>query len=104
MAAASATGEKLPMMVIGKSKKPRCFKNVKHLPYDYKSQKKSWMDSIIFEEWVRKLDRKFGAEKRKIALIIDNCPAYPSIQGLSNIQLIFLRQTRPPFDNPWINP
>ena len=67
MAAASATGEKLPMMVIGKFKKPLCFKNVKHLPCDYKSQKKSWMDSIIFEEWIRKLDRKFGAEKRKIA-------------------------------------
>ena len=29
MAAASATGEKLEMFVIGKSKKPLCFKNVK---------------------------------------------------------------------------
>ena len=90
MAAASASGEKLPMLVIGKSKKPRCFKNVRHLPCDYKSQKKSWMDSQIFEEWVRKLDRRFGVEKRKIALIIDNCPAHPTIKGLVNIQLIFL--------------
>ena len=72
MAAASATGEKLPMFVIWKSKNPRCFKNIKHLPCEYKSQKKSWMDSEIFEEWVRKLDRKFPADDQKIALIIDN--------------------------------
>ena len=32
MAAASATGEKLEMFVIAKSKKPRCSKNVKQLP------------------------------------------------------------------------
>ena len=32
MAAASAAGEKLPIFVIGKSVKPRCFKNVKAFP------------------------------------------------------------------------
>ena len=33
MANTSATGEKLVMFVTGKSKKPRCFKNVKQLPF-----------------------------------------------------------------------
>ena len=51
MAAGNATGEKLPMFVIGKSKTPRCLKHIKNLPCNYKSQKKSWMDSQIFEEW-----------------------------------------------------
>ena len=32
MAAASATGQKLPIFVVGKSKAPRCFKNIKQLP------------------------------------------------------------------------
>ncbi|XP_057316743.1 tigger transposable element-derived protein 4-like [Hydractinia symbiolongicarpus] len=90
MAAASATGEKLPMFVIGKSKKPRCFNNIKHLPCQYTSQKKSWMDSEIFENWVRKLDQKFRVDGRKIVLIIDNCPAHPSISNLTNIHLVFL--------------
>ena len=67
------TGDKLPMFVIGKSKAPRCFKNVTSLPCRYRSQKKSWMDSTLFEEWVRELDVKFQKENRKIALIIDNC-------------------------------
>ena len=50
LAAANAIGKKLPMFVIGKAKSPRCFKRVKHLPCRYRSQKKSWMDSILFEE------------------------------------------------------
>ena len=90
MAAASATGEKLPMFVIWKSKNPRYIKNVRHLPCEYESQKKSWMNSEIFEEWARKLDRKFRADDRKIALIIDNCPAHLSISNLTIVQIIFL--------------
>ena len=81
--------EKLPMFVIWKSKNPRCFKNFKHLPCEYKSQKKSWMNSEIFEEWVCKLERKFRVDDRKIALIIDNCLAHPSISNLTNVQIVF---------------
>ena len=90
MAAASAVGEKLAMFVIWKSKNLGCFKNVKHLPCEYKSQKKSWMNSEIFDEWVHKLDRKFCADDRNIALIIDNYPAHSSISNLTNVQLVFL--------------
>lgn len=46
------SGEKLPIFVIGESKTPRCFKNVKQLPCRYKNQKKSWMSGDLFEEWV----------------------------------------------------
>ena len=35
MAASSAARENLPIFVIGKSAKSRCFKNVKNLPYRY---------------------------------------------------------------------
>ena len=90
LAVANAVGEKLPMFVIGKSKSPRCFKNIKHLPCRYRSQNKSWMDSILFEEWVRKIDQRFTAEGKKIALVIDNCPAHPSIDNLVSNDLIFL--------------
>ena len=87
--AANAAGEKLPMFVIGKSKSPRCFKNIKHLPCRYRSQNKSWMDSILFEEWVCEVDRCFTAEGKKIALV-DNCPAHPSIDNLVSVDLFFL--------------
>ena len=90
LTAANAVGEKLPLFVIGKSKKPRHFKHIKHLPCRYRSQKKSWMDSILFEEWVREVDRRFTKEGPKIILLVDNCPAHPSIDNLVSFELIFL--------------
>ena len=64
----------------GKDNKPRCFKGVRNLPCRYRAQRKSWMTAELFEEWVRELDRKFSAAKRKIALIIDNCTAHPHVE------------------------
>ena len=89
MAAANAEGEKLPMFVIGKSVKPRCFTGVINLPCRYRAQKKSWMDSSSFEECVREQDRKFERQGRKIALIVDNCPAHQQIANLKAIHLVF---------------
>ena len=100
MAEGNAIREKLPMFVIGKFKTPRCFKHIKNLPCKYKSQKKSWIDSQIFEEWVRKLDRIFRMEGKKIALLIDNCPAHPSVPDLTNLELVsFYRLILPQFYN-----
>ena len=90
MAAARTTGEKLPMSVVGKSKTPWCFKNIKQLPCRYRSQKKSWMTGDLFGEWIRKVDSSFRAEDRKVVLLIDNCPAHPEIKNLTHINLIFL--------------
>ena len=78
LAAPNAAGEKLPMFVIGIAKNPRCFKNLQTLPCRYRSQKKR-TDSALFEEWVREINVEFKAKERKVALIIDNCPAYPEI-------------------------
>ena len=83
-----ATGN--AMVVIGKSTKPRCFSGVRNPPCRYRSQKKSWMDCALFTEWVMELDRQFVAEKRNVALLIDNCRAHPTVEGLKAISLFFL--------------
>ena len=90
LTAANAVGEKLPLFVIGKSKKPRCFKHIKHLPCRYRNLTKSWMNSILFEAWVRDVDRRFTKEGRKIVLLADKCPTHPSIDNLVSTELIFL--------------
>jgi hypothetical protein len=41
--------EKRKLFVIGKSKSPQCFKNVKCLPVWYSANTKSWMTSDLFE-------------------------------------------------------
>ena len=48
------------------------------------------MTSTIFETWLRKLDRKFLLQGRSIAMIKDNCPVHPNIDGLRSIKLVFL--------------
>ena len=90
MVAASMSGEKLPLLVIGKSINPRCFKGAKILPAPYQSNKKAWMTGAVFEGWVRKLDREMKKHKRNIVLIVDNCPAHPQLHGLQNVRLAFL--------------
>ena len=39
---------------------------------------------------VRELDSKGQREDRKIALMVDNCPAHPDINDLKAIELVFL--------------
>ena len=82
--------QKLPLLTIGHSANPRCFKNVKKLPLEYLANKKAWMTSAIFENWVRKLDTRFLLEGRSVVLIVDNCPAHPEVENLKSIKLKFL--------------
>lgn len=77
MVGCNMTGtEKLPMFVIGKSKRPRCFKGVKSLPVRYDSNKNAWMTGYLFEKWLADLDEKFTKENRKVLLFVDNCSAH----------------------------
>ena len=87
MAAGNAKGKRIPTFANRKSKNPRCFKGVKRVPCRYRAQKKSWMLSELFEEWVKELGRNFGSKKRKIALIIDNCPAHLDVPALEWVEL-----------------
>ena len=89
LAASNALGEKLPMLVIGKSANPSCFQHIKSLPCKYTNQAKSWMDSDIFTRWLKELDRTMIVEGRKITMIVDNCPAHPHVEGPQAVELIF---------------
>ncbi|KAJ8718060.1 hypothetical protein PYW07_005990 [Mythimna separata] len=89
LVAANMNGtEKRKLTVIGKSKNPRCFKNIQKLPVTYKAHKSAWMTSQLFEEEVRKWDEEL--KERKILLLVDKCPAHPFISNLLNIELAFL--------------
>lgn len=91
LVAANMTGSiKRKLLVIGKSKSPRCFKNVKSLPVNYEAQRKAWMTSELFEKWIREWDQELRRSKNKILLLVDNCPAHPVVPNLSNIKLCFL--------------
>ncbi|XP_064475752.1 tigger transposable element-derived protein 4-like [Ornithodoros turicata] len=88
---ANMTGtDKLKLLVIGKAKSPRCFKNKKTLPVAYASNSKSWMTQALFEQWLREMDRRFVRENRKVMILVDNCPGHGNVSGLFSIRLEFL--------------
>ena len=86
----SMAGEKKKILVVGKSKNPRCFKNVNPLPVDYEANSNSWMTGGIWESFLRAWDKDLKKKNRKILLLADNCSAHTQVTGLSSIRVEFL--------------
>ncbi|XP_028656953.1 tigger transposable element-derived protein 4-like [Erpetoichthys calabaricus] len=82
--------EKLPALLIGKSFKPRKFKNVKSLSMHYEANKKAWMTSELFSKWLKKVDAAMVRKKRRIILFIDNCTAHNHIPVMKAVTMKFL--------------
>lgn len=76
----NSTGQhKLPMWIIGKSKKPRCFgaarlKSVEGLGITWRANKTAWMVTEIMKEWLLWFDRQMKG--RKVILLLDNFSAH----------------------------
>ena len=82
---------KLPLLLIGKYKNPRCFKNDNRdvLPVKYAHQSNAWMNASIFADWfhnefvstVQKKLVDIGVEPKAV-LLLDNCSAHPNEEDL----------------------
>lgn len=87
---ANADGsEKLTPLIIGKSKKPRCFKSMKpnHLPVLYRSNATVWMTSLIFTEYLSNWNKELKKKKnRKVLLFYDGHSSHPERSSFSNNQ------------------
>lgn len=94
---------KLPLFVIGKSVKPRAFKNLNMncLPVYYRAQKSAWMDTSLFKEWfvaefVPKVKQHLTSLNLpiKALLVLDNAPTHPEedleCEGHSGIKLLYM--------------
>ena len=74
---------KLPLLLIGKSKNPRCFINISR-DQKYTNQKNDWVDGSLFAEWfhdsfvptVQKKLVEVSVEPRAV-LLLDNYSAHP---------------------------
>ena len=113
-ACSNASGTiKLPLVLIGKSKSPRCFKgiNKESLPVVYFNQKNAWVNTTIFTEWYHqhfvpyikiKLN-ELGLDSKAV-LLIDNCSAHPSEQDLISDDKKVITQFLPPNVTSLIQP
>ena len=88
----NAVGDFEKTFVIGHSENPRCFKNISacNLPVIYKANKKAWMTSALFEEWITKFNRRMCSQDRSVLLFLDNAPSHPRDLELSHVRLVYL--------------
>ncbi|XP_015363874.1 PREDICTED: tigger transposable element-derived protein 1-like [Diuraphis noxia] len=84
-------GEIRKPLVIGKSKKPRCFKNmdISSLPVIWKFNKKAWMTTEIMEQWLRYFNADMRSQNRNVLIFLDNAACHPKIE-LSNTKILML--------------
>jgi hypothetical protein len=61
--------EKLPLLVIGKSKQPQCFTNTKLLPCTYHHKKTAWMTCKIFQEFLVSLEGEWHQRVEKYSYL-----------------------------------
>jgi hypothetical protein len=82
--------DKLPLLVIGKSENPRCFKNVRQLPTKYVAIRKAWVTQAIFTDYLRALDAKMSSQNSKILHFLDQCATHPQDTSyLKNVKVVF---------------
>lgn len=95
----SASGKKEEVWIIGKSKSPRCFKNInrKLLRVEYRYNKTKWMTGVIIEEYLQWLDNKMRSKNRKVLLLLDNFSGHElgvelvgGKEGLLNVRIEWL--------------
>lgn len=101
----------LPLLIIGKSAKPRCFQNLETLPVIYKHQSSAWMNSSIFLDWYTNLfipsveemqakTKKFG----RVLLLLDNAKCHPPKEVLDAVNENFVIEYLPPNVTSLIQP
>jgi len=103
MVCANATDtHNIPLLLIGKSKNPHCFKNVK-IPLTYKNQKNEWMNADLFMEWFQhtfvpevKQFQQNTEKEGKVLLLLDNAPSHSSTETLNAINDEFEAKFFPP--------
>lgn len=102
MVCANAAGtHRIPLLLIGRSTKPECFKNVKTMLVHYRSHPNGWIDREIFIDWYTRIflpSAKWKASGRnnKFLLLLDNAPSHPTAEELNSIDefctVVFLPQ------------
>ena len=97
MFCSSPTGDKIPIAVVGTSKRPQCWDQCdNNPPCPYTHQRNAWFDQKVFIWWLTtvyavEMRKRFG--NNKVVLLLDNCPAHVGIENNvipSNIIIVFL--------------
>lgn len=78
-------------VIINSALNPRCFKghDISKVPIHYYANKKAWMTSAVFCNWLKKFNLKMCAANRNVLLLIDNASSHVPLP-FSNVKIHFL--------------
>ncbi|KAG9404781.1 hypothetical protein AC1031_021937 [Aphanomyces cochlioides] len=78
-----------PLLFIGASKNPRCFKdaNVQDMDCQYMSAPKGWMTQSVFGHWVVGFNETMKLRCRHVLLLLDNASSHHYGSDLSNVTI-----------------
>jgi hypothetical protein len=65
--------EKMPLLLIRKTEKPRCSKHMKALPGTYRQNSSAWITCPLFMEFLTCLENIMAVKNRKILLLLHQC-------------------------------
>lgn len=63
--------------------------SLKIFTFKYKANRKAWVTSGIFGDWLKSLDKSMLVKKRKIIPFIDNCSTHNNLLALKNVSINF---------------
>lgn len=81
--------DKKKLLVIGKFKNPRSFKNIKALPVQYEFNQKSWMTSSIFRKFLRQWDLELFQNFKKALVLLGDCTVHSQFDELRSIKVVY---------------
>ena len=82
--------DKVEPLIIGRSANPRCFRGIKSVPLPYEANKSAWMTSTVWIKWIKGFNARMKRLNKSVLLFIDNCPAHPRVDKLSNVKVVYL--------------
>ena len=91
---ANADGSDLrDLLIIGKAHRPRCYGGKEASSFgfqEYYHNKKAWMNSSIFQQWLSEFDADMRRSNRQVLLLVDNAPSHNfDKESLTNIRVEF---------------
>lgn len=92
--ACNAAGEKFRLLIVGRAENPRCFKGLKksQLPVFYTSNRKAWMTSEIFDDFLHNFNFYIQKRNKNAILFLENAPVHNIAKQhqYSNVKVKFL--------------
>ncbi|SJK99922.1 uncharacterized protein ARMOST_03233 [Armillaria ostoyae] len=94
--------EQMSVIFIGKLKQPQCFKKKKltAMGFYYWNNKKAWMTSELFMEWVKIFDLKMRREMQQVLLTLDNFRGHFIAYTPRNTKLEFFKPNMTSYVQP----